>query len=106
MIMIKKYEALPLWIDVNADEHPMDELTVDDVIKRLIIGCEIIGYIDGEPAGVLNVKKGYATFFVGYDGSIIDIDIPRDYLDTAILYKGKTLKELLEEDIFYNVNVY
>ena len=104
---MKKYKALPIWIDINADEHPMDELTVDDVIERLIrYWTELTGYIDGEPAGVLSVKKGYATFFVGYDGSIIDIDVPREDLDTAILYKGKTLKELLEEDIFYNVNVY
>lgn len=107
--MDKKYEALPLFIDPNADpeEIEMDELTVDGLIEYLMIGGEITGYIDGEKAGVLNVREDYTTFFVGYNGSIIDMDIPDDeFGPDTILYKGKTLKELLEEDIFYDVEVY
>lgn len=104
---MKKYETLPLWIDVDADEIEMDELDVDELIDRLICGHEVTGYIDGEPAGVLNVKEDYIHFFVGYDGCIISIDIPdEDFGPDTVLYKGKTIKELLDEDIFYDIHIF
>ena len=110
MIIVKKYTTLPLWIDPNRDpedEIEMDELTVDELIYRLICGHEITGYIDGEPAGILNIKADSTHFFVGYDGSRISMDIPEeDFGPDTVLYKGKTLRELLEEDIFYDIVVY
>lgn len=84
----------------------MKEYTVDEVMECLIrFRCDLTGYVDGEVAGLLQVKKDCVTFFVGYDGCIFELDVPREELDTAILYKGKTLKELLEENIFYNAIV-
>lgn len=81
----------------------MEEYTIDEVMEYLIrFRCDLTGYVDGEVAGLLQVKKDCATFFVGYDGCIFELDVPREELDTAILYKGKTIKELLEEGIFYN----
>lgn len=83
----------------------MIDYTIDETMEHLIrYRCDLTGYIDGEVAGLIN-EKDCATFFVGYDGCIFELDVPREELDTAILYKGKTLKELLEEDIFYNAIV-
>lgn len=83
----------------------MIDYTIDETMEYLIrYRCDLTGYIDGEVAGIIN-EKGYAAFFVGYDGCTFELDVPKEELDTAILYKGKTLKELLEEDIFYNVIV-
>ena len=84
----------------------MIDYTIDETMEYLIrYRCDLTGYIDGEVAGIIN-EKGYAAFFVGYDGCTFELDVPKEELDTAILYKGKTLKELLEEDIFYNVIVH
>lgn len=106
MIIVKKYTTLPLWIDPNRDpedEIEMDELTVDELIYRLICGHEITGYIDGKPAGVLNVVEDYTLFFVDE----FELFIPdEDFGPDTVLYKGKTIKELLDEDIFYDINVY
>ena len=80
----------------------MIDYTIDETMECLIrYRCDLTGYIDGEVAGIIN-EKGYAAFFVGYDGCTFELDVPKEELDTAILYKGKTLKELLEEGIFYN----
>lgn len=84
----------------------MIDYTIDETIECLIkYRCDLTGYVDGEVAGIINVKD-YAAFFVGYDGCTFELNVPREELETAILYKGKTLKELLEEGIFYDAEVY
>ena len=72
------------------------------LIFDLICGHEIVGSIGLRPAGVLNEKEDYTTFFIGKKR----IDIPEEELETFIVYKGKTIRELLEEDIIYNIVVY
>jgi hypothetical protein len=76
--------------------------TVDELIIDIIFGHEIVGRIGLRAAGVLNVKEDYATFFIGKKR----IDIPEEELETFIVYKGKTIRELLEEDIIHNIVVY
>ena len=76
--------------------------TVDDLIMDILCGHELEGYIDGKKACILNLKEDYITFSINSRR----INIPEEDLDTAILYKNKTLKELLEEDIFYDIVVY
>lgn len=84
----------------------MIDYTVDETMEHLIrYRRDLTGYIDGEVAGLIN-EKDCATFFVGYDGCTFELDVPREELDTAILYKGKTIKGLLEEGIFYNAIVW
>ena len=80
----------------------MKNSTVDDLIMDIICGHELEGYIDGKKACVLNLKEDYITFSINSRR----INIPEEDLDSAILYKNKTLKELLEEDIFYDIVVY
>jgi hypothetical protein len=81
--------------------------TIDELIYELICGHELVGEIDGEPAGVLNVKEDYVTFFVRSKGRRISIDIPEeDFGPDTVLYKGKTLREILEEGIIYNAVLY
>lgn len=83
--------------------------TIDELIYDLICGHELVGEIDGEPAGILNVKRGYATFFFGNEDSetSIDMHIPKeDFGPDTVLYKGKTLREILEEGIIYNAVLY
>ena len=76
--------------------------TVDDLIMDILCGHELEGHIDGKKACILNLKEDYITFSINSRR----INIPEEDLDTAILYKNKTLKELLEEDIFYDIVVY
>lgn len=80
----------------------MKKSKVDELIKDIMYGHEIVGRIGIRAAGVLNLKEDYATFFIGRKR----IDIPEEELETFIVYKGKTIRELLEEDIIYNIVVY
>ena len=81
--------------------------TIDELIYELICGHELVGEIDGEPAGILNVKADSTHFFVGHKGSRISMDIPEeDFGPDTVLYKGKTLREILEEGIIYNAVLY
>ncbi len=85
----------------------MKKSTVDELISDLICGYDITGLIDGEPAGVLNVREDYVTFFVCSKGRGISIDIPEEeFGPNTIVYKGKTIRELLEEDIIYNIVIF
>lgn len=76
--------------------------TVDELIIEILCGHEIEGCIDGKKACVLNLKEDYITFSINHKR----IDIPEEELETFIVYKGKTIRELLEEDIIYNIVVY
>ena len=80
----------------------MKKSKVDELIKDIMYGHEIVGRIGIRAAGVLNLKEDYATFFIGKKR----IDIPEEDLETAIVYKGKTIRELLEENIIYNIVMY
>ena len=58
-----------MWIRITVREYKeltiLKKSTVDELIRDIIFGNEIVGRIGLRAAGVLNVKEDYATFFIG-----------------------------------------
>ena len=102
---IPKFFKLKDIIDVfkEKEEDYIEEMNSDELIADLMIGHEIEGYIEGKHAAILNIKEDYVTFCIGDE----KIEIPNEeFGPDTVIYKNKTIKELLDEEIFYNIDVF
>lgn len=81
-----------------------DEIT--EILDYLKQGGELTGVINGKIIGLVNVREKQSCFFVGYNGSEYKLWIDKNKIDKAIVYKGKTIRFLLEKNMIDDIQIF